>query len=327
MKAMVYTRYGTPDVLHLTDVATPTPKAGEVLIKVHAAAINKADWLALTADTLLVRLAVGGISKPKNPVLGTDVAGRVAAAGSAVTQFKQGDAVFGDLSNAGFGGLAEYVAVPETAVAHKPSNLSFEEAAAVPLAGITALQGVRDKAGVRAGQKVLINGASGGVGTFAVQITKALGAEVTAVCSTRHVEMVRSVGADRVIDYTREDFTQRAERYDVIVAVNGDLPLSAYARMLRPKGTYVVAGGSMRQIFQGMLLGPFYSLTSGKTFGNLMAKANQKDLAALAELLQAQKIKPVIDRCFPLAEAADAFRYLGEGHARGKIVVTVAQSA
>jgi NADPH:quinone reductase-like Zn-dependent oxidoreductase len=327
MKAMVYTHYGTPDVLRLTDVPQPTPKTNEVLIKVYATSVNKADWLALTADTLLVRLAVGGISTPKHPILGADVAGRVEAVGSAVTQFKQGDEVFGDLSNASFGGLAEYVAVPDSAIALKPHNLSFEEAAAVPLAGITALQAVRDKAGVRAGQKVMINGASGGVGSFAVQIAKALGAEVTAVCSTRNIEMVRSLGADQVIDYTQEDFTQRAERYEVIVAVNGDLPLATYARMLRPKGTYVVAGGSMRQIFQGMLLGPLYSLTSGKKFGNVMAKANQKDLIALADLLRVHKVRPVIDRCFPLSEAANAFRYLGEGHARGKVVVTVAHSA
>jgi NADPH:quinone reductase-like Zn-dependent oxidoreductase len=251
------------------------------------------------------------------------MAGRVEAVGSAVKQFKPGDEVFGEIGAWGNGAFAEYVCVPERAFALKPANLSFEQAAAVPMAAITALQGLRDAGQIQAGKKVLINGASGGVGTFAVQIAKYFGAEVTAVCSTDKMEMVRSLGADHVIDYTREDFTKNDQRYDLILAVNGYHPISAYKRALNPLGIYVMAGGSMAQIFQAMLLGSRMSEKGGRKMGAVSAKINQKDLAVLKELLEAGKIAPVIDRCYPLSEAAEALRYLGEGHARGKIVITM----
>lgn len=323
MKAIVYEKYGSPDVLELKEVAKPTPKDDEILIKVHAASVNAADWHLLTADIFLVRLMGMGLFKPKNTILGADVAGRVEAVGGNVTQFQPGGEVFGDIAGYGFGALAEYVAVPEIAVALKPANLTFEEAAAVPLAAVTALQGLRDQGQIQPGQKVLINGASGGVGTFAVQIAKALGAEVTAVCSTRNVDQARSIGADHVIDYTQDDFTQNGQRYDLILAANGYHPLSAYKRVLSPKGIYVMAGGSMLQMFQALLLGAWMSEKEGKKLGALTAKANQKDLLIIKELLEAGKVVPVIDKRYPLSEAAEALRYLGKGHARGKVVITM----
>lgn len=326
MKVMSATRFGTPDVLQLIDMERPTPKANDVLVKVHATSLNKADWFGLTGKTLLVRLAMASLFKPKHAVLGADVAGQVEAVGSSVTQFKPGDHVFGDLSAHSFGGLAEYVCAPATAFALKPASLSFAETAALPMAGGTALQGLRDRGNVHRGQKVLINGASGGVGTFAVQIAKAFGAEVTAVCSTRNVALARSLGADHVIDYTQEDFTILPDRFDLIFAVNGDISLSRYRRLLAPKGTFVVGGGSMSQIFAGMLLGPLQGRLSGKKMGCLMAKPNQADLVALAELVDAGQVKPVIDRCYPFSDTAEAFRHLGDGHAQGKVVVTIAPS-
>ena len=322
MKAIVYTKYGSADVVQLRDIEKPAPKDNEVLVKVMAASANAYDWHFLSADIFLIRL-MGGLLKPKNNRLGADMAGRVEAVGSAVKQFKPGDEVFGDIGAWGNGAFAEYVCVPERAFALKPANLSFEQAAAVPMAAITALQGLRDAGQIQAGKKVLINGASGGVGTFAVQIAKYFGAEVTVVCSTDKMEMVRSLGADHVIDYTREDFTKNDQRYDLILAVNGYHPISAYKRALNPLGIYVMAGGSMAQIFQAMLLGSRMSEKGGRKMGAVSAKINQKDLAVLKELLEAGKIAPVIDRCYPLSEAAEALRYLGEGHARGKIVITM----
>jgi NADPH:quinone reductase-like Zn-dependent oxidoreductase len=322
MKAIVYTKYGSADVVQLRDIEKPAPKDNEVLVKVMAASANAYDWHFLSADIFLIRL-MGGLLKPKNNRLGADMAGRVEAVGSAVKQFKPGDEVFGEIGAWGNGAFAEYVCVPERAFALKPANLSFEQAAAVPMAAITALQGLRDAGQIQAGKKVLINGASGGVGTFAVQIAKYFGAEVTAVCSTDKMEMVRSLGADHVIDYTREDFTKNDQRYDLILAVNGYHPISAYKRALNPLGIYVMAGGSMAQIFQAMLLGSRMSEKGGRKMGAVSAKINQKDLAVLKELLEAGKIAPVIDRCYPLSEAAEALRYLGEGHARGKIVITM----
>jgi len=322
MKAIVYTKYGSADVVQLRDIEKPAPKDNEVLVKVMAASANAYDWHFLSADIFLIRL-MGGLLKPKNNRLGADMAGRVEAVGSAVKQFKPGDEVFGEIGAWGNGAFAEYVCVPERAFALKPANLSFEQAAAVPMAAITALQGLRDAGQIQAGKKVLINGASGGVGTFAVQIAKYFGAEVTAVCSTDKMEMVRSLGADHVIDYTREDFTKNDQRYDLILAVNGYHPISAYKRALNPLGIYVMAGGSMAQIFQAMLLGSRMSEKGGRKMGAVSAKINQKDLAVLKELLEAGKITPVIDRCYPLSEAAEALRYLGEGHARGKIVITM----
>jgi NADPH:quinone reductase-like Zn-dependent oxidoreductase len=245
----------------------------------------------------------------------------VEAVGAQVTRFRPGDAVFGDLSGCGSGGLAEYACAPERVWAAKPDGISYEQAAAAPLAAVTALQALRDKGGIRPGQRVLIYGASGGVGTFAVQIAKAFGAEVTAVCSNRNVAMVRSLGASRVIDYTLEDFLQDGRRYDLILGVNGYRPLADYRQALDAGGTYVAVGGTMGQIFQGILLGPVYS-RGGLKMTALSAKPNQEDLAFVGELLQTGKIRPVIDRCFPLSETAEAFRYLEKEHAHGKVIIT-----
>jgi len=326
MKAIVCTKYGPPDVLQIQEVAKPTPKADELLVKVHAASVNAYDWHLLTADIFLVRLMGGGLRRPKKAIPGVDIAGRIEAAGSNIKQFRPGDEVFGDISACDSGGFAEYVSVPEHALALKPAALSFEEAAAVPMAAITALQGLRDVGRIQAGQKVLINGASGGVGTFAVQIAKAFGAEVTAVCSTRNLELARKLGADRVIDYTQEDFTRAGQTYDLIFAANGYHPLSAYKRALTPQGIYVMAGGKPGQIFQAMLLGSWMSEKGGKQLGGFTARASQKDLVMLKELLEAGKVVPVIDKRYSLSEAAEALRYLGAGHARGKVVITVEHS-
>lgn len=325
MKAVVYTHYGSPDVLDYKEVEKPAPGENQVLVKIHAASLNAADRYLLKGKPLVARLD-SGLRRPKNTILGADIAGVVEAAGANVKQFKPGDAVFGDISGCGWGGLAEYVAVPESVLALKPANLTFEEAAAVPMAAVTALQGLRDKGQVQAGQTVLVNGASGGVGTFAVQIAKAFGAEVTAVCSTRNLNMVRSIGADHIIDYTREDFTRSGRRYDLIIAANGYQSLLAYRRALNPGGTYVVTGGALSQIFQGMLLGPLLSLGGSRKMGNLLARPNQNDLTFVKEMIEAGQVKPVIDRSYPLSETADALRYLGEGHAKGKVIITVAQT-
>ena len=323
MKAIVYHTYGSPDVLKLAEVPKPVPSDDGVLIKVHAASLNAADWRLMRADPFLVRLQPGWLFKPKDTILGVDIAGRVEAVGRNATQFQPGDEVYGDLSLCGHGGFAEYVAVPENAVALKPANLTFEEAAAVPLAGVTALQGLRDKGQLQPGQKVLINGASGGVGTFAVQIAKALGAEVTAVCSTRNVDLARLLGADHVIDYTQEDFTKNGQQYDLILAVSGYNPISAYQRALTPKGNYVMVGGTGAQLFQALALGPWKSRSGSIKMGALTAVPSQKDLVLMKELLEAGKVVPVIYRRYTLPEVPDAIRYLEEGHARGKIVITV----
>ncbi len=323
MKAMVNTEYGSPDVLHLKELAKPSPKDDEVLVKVHAASVNAADWHLLRADPFLVRLMVGGLLKPKITILGADIAGRVEAVGGNVKEFHPGDEVFGDISACGWGGFAEYVCARENALVMKPANITFEQAAAVPLAGVTALQGLRDYGQIRPGQKVLINGASGGVGTFAVQIARSFGAEVTAVCSTRNVDMAHSLGADHVIDYTREDFTRSGQCYDLILAANGYHPISDYKRALSPDGIYVMAGGSMPQMFQAMLLGPWISRNSEQKMVHFLAKPNKKDLTFIKELLETGKVKPVIDGCYPLSEVAGAFRYMEEEHARGKVVIAV----
>jgi NADPH:quinone reductase-like Zn-dependent oxidoreductase len=323
MKAIVYSKYGSPDVLQFKDVEKPTPKDDEVLIKVYAASVNAYDWHFLTADIFLIRVMGGGLLKPKNTRLGADIAGRVEAVGKNAKQFQPGDEVFGDLAGHGNGSFAEYVSASESALALKPANLSFDEAAAVPMAGVTALQGLRDKGQIHPGQKVLINGASGGVGTFAVQIAKSFGAEVTAVCSTRNLDQARSLGADHLIDYTKEDFTQSGQQYDLILAANGYHSLSAYKRALTSKGVYAMTGGSPAQIFEAMLLGSWMSKTDGKKMGGVSAKPNQRDLAFMKGLLEAGKVVPIIDKRYPLRETAEALRYIGEGHARGKIVITV----
>src|SRR5213078_608881 len=290
MKAMMYHTYGSPDVLKLEEVQKPVPQDDEVLIKVYAAGANAGDWHLLRAQPFLMRFMGFGLLKPKHTILGSDIAGRVETVGRNVKQFQIGDEVFGNTAKSGFGGFAEYVSVPETALVLKPTNLSFEEAAAVPQAALVALQGLRDKGHIQSGQKVLVYGASGGIGTFAVQIAKAFGAEVTGVCSTRNVDMVRSIGADQVIDYTQEDFTKNEQRYDLIFAANGYHPISAYKRALSPRGMYVMTGGSTAQMFQAMLLGPWISMTGSKKMGNLLKKSNQKDLALMKELLEASKV-------------------------------------
>lgn len=325
MKAIVYTEYGSPDGLQLKQIVKPTPKDEEVLVKVYAVSANAADLHLLRADPFLIRLS-SGLLKPKNKILGSDIAGRVEAVGSSVKQFEPGDEVFGDISAGGWGGFAEYVCAREDALVLKPANVSFEEAAAVPMAAVTALQGLRSKGKVQPGQKVLIYGASGGVGTFAIQIAKSFGAEVTAVCSTRNLEMARSIGADHVIDYTKEDFTQNAKRYDLILAANGKRSISDYRHLLAPRGTYVMSGGAMSQMMQAMLLGPWMSRRGEQKLGNLLAKPNKEDLAFIKDLLEAGKVKPVIDRRYPLSETADAIRYLEEGHAQGKVVINVQQA-
>lgn len=323
MKAIVYTEYGPPDVLQLREIEKPAPKDDEVLVKIHAASVNAADWHLLTADIFLVRLAYG-LFRPRIKILGADIAGRVEAVGNNVTLFQPGDEVFGSLTTS-FGGFAEYVAAPEKALVLKPANLSLEEAAAVPLAAITALQGLRDKGQLQPGQKVLVHGASGGVGTFAVQLAKSFGAEITAMCSTRNVDMARSIGANQVIDYTKENFTQNGQQYDLILAVNGYHSLAAYKRALSPKGICITVGGTPAQIFQALLLGAWMSERGAKQLRSFTAKATQKDLLILKALLEAGTVVPVIEKCYPLPETPEALRYLGAGHARGKIVITVAQ--
>ena len=325
MKAIVNTHYGSPDVLQLKEVEKPAPSDHEVLVKVLAASAAAGDWHLLRAQPFLVRFTYG-LLKPKHTILGAAFAGRVEAVGRNVTQFQPGDEVFGDVSECGFGAFAEYVSVPENAVALKPTRLTFEEAATVPVSAVTALQGLRDQGHIQPGQKVLINGASGGVGTFAVQIAKSFGTEVTAVCSTRNVDMVRSIGADQVIDYTQEDFTQNGQHYDLILAANGYHPISAYQRALSQEGMYVMTGGSMAQMFQAMLLGPWLSRNGSQKMGNLLAKPNQKDLVFVKELLEVGKVVPVIERRYPLREVPEAIRYLEAGDAQGKVVITVDQN-
>lgn len=324
MKAIVFTEYGSPDVLELKEVEKPTPREGEVLVRIHAAAVTFGDPAVVRGEPYIVRLW-SGLRAPKVQIPGKEMAGVVEAVGQQVKQFKPGDEVYGDLSDCGWGAFAEYVAVPESVLAPKPANVSFEEAAAVPESARVALQGLRDKGGIQAGQKVLINGASGGVGSFAVLIAKAYGAEVTAVCSTRNLDSARANGADHVIDYTKEDFTQNGQQYDLILGCNGYHSLLDYRRALRPGGRYVATGGTMGQIFQAMLLGPLVSLAGDKTLGSLgEVKQEREDLVVMKKLLEEGKVKPFIERRYPLSETAEALRYIGEGHAQGKVVITIA---
>jgi NADPH:quinone reductase-like Zn-dependent oxidoreductase len=324
MKAIVCTKYGSPDVLQLQEVEKPTPKDDEVLIRIYAASINSRDWRMMRASPFFIRLATGGFLQPKNKILGADVAGQVEAVGRCVKQYKPGDEVFGYMPSAtGRGTFAEYVCANESAITLKPANLTFEQAAAVPVAAMTALQGLRDKGNIQPGQKVLINGASGGVGTFAVQIAKAFGAEVTAVCNTRNLDMVRSLGADHVIDYTREDFTQNGQRYDLILAVNGYHPISDYLRALSVEGIHVVAGGSMLQLFQAALQGRRNSKTGAAKIFVASLVQSQKDLVCMKELLEFGKVITVIDGCYPLSKTAEAFWYFEKVHPRGKVVIQV----
>ena len=323
MKGIVYRCYGPPDVLKFEDLEKPTAKDNEVLVKVHAAAVNPLDWHYMRGTPYLVRMDAG-LGAPGNPRLGVDFAGTVEAVGKDVKRFKAGDEVFGGK----YGAFAEYVSVSEErALVLKPANLTFAQAAAVPIAAVTALQALRDKGRIKPGQKVLINGASGGVGTFAVQIAKSFGAEVTGVCSTRNVEMVRSIGADHVIDYTQEDFTKSGQRYDLILDNVGNRPLLEYRRILNDKGIFVIIGGPntgpwlgpMASPIKAILLSPFVS----QEFVMILAELNKEDLAILADLMQAGKVTPVIDRSYKLSEVPAAIAYLEEGHARGKVVINV----
>ena len=324
MKAIVYTTYGSPDVLQFNDVETPTPKDNEVLVKVHAASANPLDWHLMRAEPFLARLE-NGLLKPKNTKLGADVAGRVEAVGRHVTQFQVGDDVFGAIPIKQLGGFAEYVCVQQDTLALKPAKMTFEQAAAVPIAALTALQGLRDTGQLQPGQKVLINGASGGVGTFAVQIAKSFGTEVTGVCSTRNLDLVRSIGADHVIDYTQEDFTQNGGRYDLIFDAVGNRSVSDLQRALSPHGICAVVGfTSLSLMFQVIVLGAWVSKTGREKIGLMdTVKPGQKDLSFIKSLLEAGKVVPVIDRCYPLPETAEAIRYLEQGRARGKVVITV----
>jgi len=326
MKAIVCTKYGSPDVLQLKEVEKPTPKDNEALVKVYAASVNAAD-LETLRGVFVARF--GGPLRPMYKILGSDIAGRVEAVGRNVKQFKPGDEIWGDLSYPphSYGAFAEYVCVPENALRLKPASMTFEEAAAIPTAAVVALQKLIAKRPIQPGQKVLINGAGGGVGTFAVQLAKHFGAEVTGVDSTEKLEMLRSIGADHVIDYTQEDFTKNGQRYDLILDVVVHRSIFDYKRALSPKGICVMVGGSITRVFLNMLLGPLILMTGSKKMGLGMWKPNKKeDLDFLKELFEAGKVVPVIDRRYPLSEVAEALRYLEEGHAKGKVVITVEHS-
>ena len=318
MKAILFPKYGSPDVLQLTEVDKPTPNENQVLIKVIAASANPLDWHRMRGEPFLARMGEG-LRKPKNQKLGADVAGRVESVGKNVTEFRPGDEVFGVCS----GAFAEYALAGPGKLALKPANLSFEAAAAVPVAAFTALQGLRDTGQIQAGQKVLVNGASGGVGTFAVQIAKAFGAEVTGVCSTSKLDMVRSIGADHIVDYTREDFTRNGQHYDLIYDAVGNRSVFAYRRALRSRGKCVIAGfTSLPRLLEYMILGSLVSKSRGKQIiGQGMASTAPENLLAIKELLETGKVVPVIDRCYPLSETAEAIRYLETGHARGKVII------
>ena len=323
MKAIVYHEYGSPDVLKLEDVHAPVVNDDEVLVRVRASSANPADWHFMRGVPYVMR-PQSGLRKPKKSLVGHDIAGQVEAVGKDVMGFRPGDEVFADV---GAGGFAEYASVSEGVLVLKPANLTFEQAAAVPLAGLTALQGLRDAGQIRPGQKVLIIGASGGVGTFAVQVAKSFGAEVTAVCSTRNMELVRSLGADAVIDYTQGDFTQSGQKYDLIFQLAGTSSPSHCRRVLTSKGTLVLSSGEsdgrwigpVDRLVKAVVLSPFVS----QKLGSFLAKPNKDDLQFLKKLIEAGKLMPVIDRTYPLSEVPEAIRYLEEGHARGKVVITV----
>jgi NADPH:quinone reductase-like Zn-dependent oxidoreductase len=311
MKAVVYNKKGLPDKLIYCEVEKPIPNDSEVLIKVYAVSLNAADYRSMRMGII-----------PKRKIFGADIAGRVESVGKNVQLFKLGDEVVGDLAGYGFGGFAEYAVAPEKLLIPKPAKILFEKAAALPIAALTALQALRDKGNIQKGQKVLIVGSGGGVGTFAVQLAKYFGAEVTAVCSTKNIEQTSSLGADYVIDYTKEYFTKNNRGYDLIIGINGNYPLYAYKRALNPNGIYVMVGGAMPQIFKSMLFGWIMSFGS-KKMRFLAAKSNQKDLEFIVKLVEDGKINPVIDRRYSLDKTADAMRYLAEGHAGGKVVINV----
>jgi len=322
MKAIVYNKYGSPDFLELKEVEKPAPKDNEVLIKVHAASINSWDWDMLTGRPLEYRLMSGLLKPTKTKILGCDIAGRIEAVGRNIKQFQPGNDVFGDLCEGFWGGFAEYVCARENEMTLKPDGMTFEEAAATPQAGLLALQGLCDKREIQPGQRILINGAGGGVGTFAIQMAKSFGADVTGVDSTGKLKMMRSLGVDHVIDYTQEDFTKNGKCYDLIFDVKTDRSVFDYVRALSSHGIYVTVGGRSARILQLVFLGPLISMSGSKKLTLIMHKPN-KDLNILNELIESGKVKPVIDRCFPLSETSEAFQYYGEGHFKGKIVITV----
>jgi NADPH:quinone reductase-like Zn-dependent oxidoreductase len=311
MKAVVYQKKGSPEKLIYCDGDKPVPKDNEVLVKIHAVSLNAADYRSMKMGLI-----------PKRRIFGADIAGRVVSAGKNIRQFKPGDDVMGDLASFGFGGFAEYVASPEKALIIKPSKISFEEGAALPMAALTALQALRDKGNIQKGQKVLIVGSAGGVGTFAVQLAKYFDTEVTGVCGSNNATQTSSLGADYVVDYTKEDFTKSNRRFNLILAINGNYSLSAYKKILTPDGIYVMVGGSLSQIFKSLLFGWVLSFGT-KKMRNVSAKANKQDLEFLAKLVEDGRIKPVIDRRYSLDQTADAMRYLSEGHARGKVIINI----
>ena len=324
MKAIVYHEYGSPDVLKLEEVEKPTPNENQVLVKIVAAAANPLDWHGMRGEPIVARLG-GGLRKPKDPRLGADIAGQVEAVGSNVTEFKPGDDVFGAV---GAGGFAEYICTREKNLALKPSNVSFEAAAATPVVGFTAIQGFRHFGKIQEGQTILVNGAAGGIGTFAVQLAKYYRMKVTGVCSTRNLDMVRSIGADHVVDYTREDFSRNGRQYDLIFDTIGNRSIFDYRRALKPQGQCVIAGfTSMPRLFEHMLLGPLVSKRRDKKVSMMgISNADKEDLLMIKELLETGKIVPVIDRCYPLHETAEAIRYLETLHARGKVIINVEQN-
>ena len=320
MKAIVYKEYGSTDFLNLEEVEKPTPKENEVLIKIFAASVNASDYEFVKGKPLYTRM--WGFKKPGNPILGSDIAGQIEAVGRKVKQFKPGDEVFGDILGK-WGGFAEYVCAPEKVLALKPDSMTFEEVAAFPQAAVVALQGIRDKGNVQPGQKVLINGAGGGGGTFSVQLAKLYGAEVTGVDSGPKLDMLRSIGADHVIDYTREDFTRNGKLYDFILDLVAHRSIFDCRRALSPKGRYAMVGGSMTALFQALFLGSLISLTTSKKMGLLGVNSNTKDLSHMIDLFGAGKIKPIIDKQYLLSEVPESLRYLGEGHAQGKVIIKV----
>lgn len=321
MKAVVYREYGSPEVLKVEEVEKPAPTDDELLIKIQAASVNRSDWEGLIGKPLYARM--GGLRKPSNKILGSDVAGRVEKVGKNNREFKPGDEVFGEMDDYR-GGFAEYVCTRGKAWALKPAGMTFEETAAIPQAGVIALQGIRDKGKIRPGQQVLINGAGGGTGVFAIQLAKLYGAEVTGVDNGDKLDFMRSLGADHVIDYTREDFTKNGKVYDFILDLVAYRSVFDYQRALKPNGSYYAVGGSVARFFQILLLGPWIRRTTGKKIRILAVQRNRKDLASITELCQAGKIVLVIDRRYPLNQVPEALRYLGEGHAKGKVVIKVA---
>jgi NADPH:quinone reductase-like Zn-dependent oxidoreductase len=319
MKAIVYTKYGPPEVLQLKEVAKPTPKDDEVLIKVQAVSVNRSDWEGLKGKPLYARL--GGLLRPRQQRLGSDIAGRVEMAGRNVRRFQPGDEVFGDILPR-LGGFAEYVCARESALALKPASMTFEEVAAIPQAAVIALQGIRDKGQVQPGQRVLINGAGGGTGTFAVQLAKLYGAEVTGVDNTGKLDFMRSLGADNVIDYTQEDFTKDGKQYDLILDIVAHRSVFAYKRALRTNGSYFLAGGSVATMLQILLLGPWIRRTTGKKIRILAVRPNTEDVDFVKELIEAGRVMPILDKTYPLSEVPEAISYVGDGRARGKVVIT-----